>query len=119
MTNFDSLEHHALCHKALAEPLRLRILALLQQRESLCVCDLVKVLAQSQSSVSRHLAYLKNQQLVNAWRESNWVHYALQESHPFNAIMHDSLQQLSHLAVVQADLARLQEYEKKPRQCDL
>nr|HXK57067.1 metalloregulator ArsR/SmtB family transcription factor [Gammaproteobacteria bacterium] len=45
--------------KALSDETRLRILCLLLEGE-LCVCDIMAVLQLPQSTVSRHLAYLKN-----------------------------------------------------------
>ena len=49
--------------KALSDETRLRILALLVCGE-LCVCDLMAVLDLPQSTVSRHLAYLRHAGLV-------------------------------------------------------
>ena len=65
--------------KALSDPIRLRIVYLLLEKESLCVCEVVETLELSQSTVSRHLAYLKNSGLVRSWREGIWMHYALQK----------------------------------------
>ncbi|MEA1988851.1 MAG: metalloregulator ArsR/SmtB family transcription factor [Pseudomonadota bacterium] len=65
--------------KALSDPIRLRIVYLLLEKESLCVCEFVQTLNLSQSTVSRHLAYLKNSGLVKSWREGIWMHYALQK----------------------------------------
>lgn len=63
--------------KALSDPIRVRILHLLLQEESFCVCDLVEILQLKQSTVSRHLAYLKNAGLVESWREGVWMHYSV------------------------------------------
>jgi len=63
--------------KALSEPVRLRILALLLEKGELCVCDLVDTLNLSQSVTSRHLAYLRNNDIVTARREGVWMHYQL------------------------------------------
>jgi ArsR family transcriptional regulator len=62
--------------KALAEPVRLRILALLLDQER-CVCDLMAVLALPQSTISRHLAYLKNAGWVEGERRGVWMYYRL------------------------------------------
>lgn len=62
--------------KALSEPLRLRIMALLTEGE-LCVCDFTEVLSLPQSTVSRHMARLKAAGLVDDRREGKWVHYRL------------------------------------------
>lgn len=63
--------------KAFSEPVRLRILYLLLEREEVCVCDLVESLELTQSVVSRHLAYLKNNNLIEARRNGTWVHYKI------------------------------------------
>lgn len=117
MTKIRQLEQHALFHKALSEPIRLRLLALLSVRESLCVCDLVCVLKIQQSTVSRHLAYLKNQDLVESWREGNWMHYALDNSHLLQEVLRTSLTGLQTCSIIQEDLLALEDYEKTPREC--
>ena len=62
--------------KALADETRLRILTLLLEGE-LCVCDLMAVLQLPQSTVSRHLAYLKNSGWVDDRREGIWMFYSI------------------------------------------
>ena len=65
--------------KALADETRLRILALLTRRE-LCVCDLMAILDLPQSTVSRHLAYLRNSGWVEDRRQGVWMFYRLAEN---------------------------------------
>jgi ArsR family transcriptional regulator len=62
--------------RALADPLRLRILALLSGGE-VCVCHIHEALKIPQPTASRHLAYLRRAGLVDARREGMWVHYSL------------------------------------------
>lgn len=62
--------------KALSDETRLRILALLGAGE-LCVCDLMAVLELPQSTVSRHLATLRNAGLVEDRRQGVWMYYRL------------------------------------------
>lgn len=64
--------------KALSEEIRLRIIALLTGGE-LCVCDLMAVLDLPQSTISRHLSYLKNAGLVEGERRGVWMYYRLNE----------------------------------------
>lgn len=59
---------------ALADPTRLRILALLQQGE-VCVCDIHGSLDVPQPTASRHLAYLRRHGLVVGRKDGLWVHY--------------------------------------------
>lgn len=65
--------------KALSDETRLRILALLSSGE-LCVCDLMAALELPQSTVSRHLAYLRNAGLVDGERRRVWMFYRLKQS---------------------------------------
>lgn len=68
-------------HGALNEPLRLRLLRLLLERE-LCVCEMVRALKTPQYKVSRHLGILKKAGLVHDWREGTWVHYEIDPTLP-------------------------------------
>ena len=62
--------------RALADPTRLRILALLTGGE-VCVCHIHEALGIPQPTASRHLAYLRKAGLVEARREGLWMHYGL------------------------------------------
>jgi len=62
--------------KALSDETRLRIMGLLLGGE-LCVCVLVAVLELPQSTISRHLATLRNSGMVIDRREGVWMHYSL------------------------------------------
>lgn len=72
----DTLEVSTELFKAFADPVRLRILNLLDAGE-VCVCHLHEALDLPQSTVSRHLAYLRNRGLVVGRKEGLWVHYRL------------------------------------------
>ncbi len=80
-----NLNHYSSIFKALSEPVRLRITYLLLQQGELCVCDIVDALDLSQSVVSRHLAYLRNSDLVSARREGIWIYYQTIENDAFTA----------------------------------
>jgi ArsR family transcriptional regulator len=62
--------------KALAEPIRRRLLNLIGEQE-VCVCYFVEGLEAPQPTISRHLAYLRNVGLVQARRDGKWMHYSL------------------------------------------
>jgi ArsR family transcriptional regulator len=68
-------EHHGL-FSGLADPVRIRLLNLLAAGE-LCVCDLTGILGLPQSSVSRHLAYLRRARLVETQQKGKFAHYRL------------------------------------------
>ncbi len=68
--------------KALADETRLEMLALLVQREELCVCRFEEALDITQSKASRHLRYLLNAGLVSDRRDGVWVHYRIASDLP-------------------------------------
>ena len=70
------MEKLASYFKGLADGNRMRILNLLLHGE-LCGCDIQHVLGATQSTVSRHLSYLKNAGLVLDRRAGYRVYYRL------------------------------------------
>jgi len=66
--------------KALADPVRLRLLSLIADRGEVCACDLVVPLEISQPTVSHHLRTLFEADLVERERRGRWIHYRLVHS---------------------------------------
>ena len=62
--------------RAFSDETRLRILHLLKIEE-MCVGDLVSILELPQPTVSRHLSYLRNAELVETRKEGLWRFYRL------------------------------------------
>jgi len=63
-------------YRCLCDETRLRILHLLSIRP-LCVCHLQEVLGEPQVKISKHLAYLKAQEMAESRRYQNWMVYSL------------------------------------------
>lgn len=64
---------------ALADPIRLELLAQIAARGPLCVCHLQEDLAYSQSRISKHLGTLRRAGLVTTRREGTWIYYTVDE----------------------------------------
>jgi ArsR family transcriptional regulator, arsenate/arsenite/antimonite-responsive transcriptional repressor len=62
--------------RALSDPTRLEIIALLKPGEQ-CVCELTSALDAAQSRLSFHLKVLKDAGLVTDRRDGRWVYYTL------------------------------------------
>ena len=106
--------------KALADPIRLRILLLLAGEGELCVCDLMAVLDLPQSTVSRHLAYLKRACWLDGHRQGQWMYYRIRfESCPLCVDLLSILQQhAQENREAVADRANLAAFLKdKPYSC--
>ena len=71
------MKNIAAIFKSLEDETRLRIMALLLDEEELCVCHFMDVLQLPQSTVSRHLATLKNAGWLKDRRAGVWIHYSI------------------------------------------
>ena len=95
--------------QALADPTRLRILALLRQME-LSVGELAQVLGQSQPRVSRHLKILADAGVLERRKEGSWVFLTLvgaERVDPMFALI-DRWADAGTNALFSADVARLE-----------
>lgn len=68
--------------EACADETRRRILLLLLAQGELCVCDLFGALELPQPKVSRHLAVLRDANLLVSRKQGTWVHYRLNPEMP-------------------------------------
>ncbi len=62
--------------KALADENRVRAVMALQGKE-LCVCQLIELLGLAPSTVSKHMAILKQARLVESRKDGRWIFYRL------------------------------------------
>lgn len=69
------------CFEALADPTRLRMLALLRDGER-CVCEVMAHLGLSPSRASRNLNILKEAGLLQDRRQGQWVYYRINRHFP-------------------------------------
>lgn len=76
----DSFEKTSLLLKAMADPVRLRILYALTQ-EPLCVCELATLLAMSLPAVSHHLKLLSLAGFLKVRKEGKFACYYLRNEH--------------------------------------
>jgi ArsR family transcriptional regulator, arsenate/arsenite/antimonite-responsive transcriptional repressor len=70
------MRNFLLVTKAISNPVRARILKLLEAGE-LCVCDIILTLGFKQSTISKHINILKNAGLVSDRRDGTWIFYSL------------------------------------------
>ena len=95
--------------RALADPTRLRMVALLVGGE-VCVCHIHDALKIAQPTASRHLAYLRHAGLVETRKDGLWVHYRL-ASLPdavLRTLVDAAIHCAGHLDTVAADRKRLE-----------
>lgn len=93
--------------RAIAEPTRLRIIALLRHGEC-SVSDLCEILGQSQPRISRHLRLLGESGLITRHREGTWAFHRLTVDPSLTPIIDASIPD-DEDAVPRSDLERLGE----------
>ncbi|GAB6140877.1 metalloregulator ArsR/SmtB family transcription factor [Methylosoma difficile] len=102
--------------KSLADETRLRCMILLHKEGRLCVCELVTALNMSQPKVSRHLALLRQNQVLLDSREGQWVYYRINPdlSEWVSTVLSAMLLDEEIQPVLNQDFARLQAMEGRP-----
>jgi len=68
--------------RALAEPSRLRLVALLREHGTLCVCELEQITGLPQYTVSRHLGLLRRLSVLENERQGARIDYRLARDLP-------------------------------------
>lgn len=90
------LTYMANLYMALADKTRLRLLNLMRDQE-VCVGYFTDVLGDSQPKISRHLAYLRNADIVEARREGKWMHYRIKwpDDHQLSGVIDSALRSIA------------------------
>jgi DNA-binding transcriptional ArsR family regulator len=71
-----ALKARSYVYHAAADPMRLKILALLKDQD-LCVCVIRSVLDIADSKLSYHLNVLKKAGLIDGGKKGNWIVYSI------------------------------------------
>ena len=74
ITRNEDIERAAQSMKAMAHPLRLKILCTLGGQE-VSVQEIVELVGTSQSNISQHLAILRDKGILNSRKDANRVYY--------------------------------------------
>lgn len=75
--DIEQLEYAARRLKAIAHPLRIALISLLQDKDKLCVTDIYNKLGIEQATASHHLNILKINGILNCKREGKMMYYSL------------------------------------------
>ncbi|TMH93081.1 MAG: winged helix-turn-helix transcriptional regulator [Betaproteobacteria bacterium] len=81
----EQIEKMARAMRAIAHPLRLKILCVLGEHE-LSVQDIVEAVGTSQSNVSQHLAILREKRILSPRKSANHVYYSVSDQRTLQLI---------------------------------
>ena len=105
--------------KVLGDENRLRIINLLRQEE-LCVCEIEIILDTTQSNISRHLARLRNEEIVIFEKRAQWTYYQINpEFIEKNKLLYEFLVERMEINIdLTKDLEILTKYKESGLSCD-
>ncbi|MCP5416492.1 MAG: metalloregulator ArsR/SmtB family transcription factor [Chromatiaceae bacterium] len=103
-------------YAAIAHETRLRCLLLLLEYEELCVCELTHTIGAAQPTISRHLALLREAELVSDRREGLWIYYRVNPALPswVTQVLRETARGVAGLAPFADDLIALQAMPNRP-----
>ena len=96
--------------KTLSDETKVRILKVLQERDELCVCEIMQALNISQSRASRNLGILKDAGFVTDRRNGLWVYYSIskQKVNEYHQGINELMENwLNHEDIIKEDRKRL------------
>lgn len=101
-------------YKCLSDETRLRCLMLIEHENELCVCELTEALQAIQPKVSRHLAQLRQCELLIDRRQGQWVFYRINPSLPnwAKAVLKQTTAE--NAAFLKHNLAKLRRMRDRP-----
>jgi DNA-binding transcriptional ArsR family regulator len=82
----EQIEEAARAMKAIAHPLRLKILCVLGDQE-VSVQEIVEAVGTSQSNVSQHLAILRGKRVIRSRKNANRVFYSVSDRRTLQLIV--------------------------------
>jgi DNA-binding transcriptional ArsR family regulator len=85
ITHDDDIERASRSMKAMAHPLRLKILCTLGEEE-LSVQDIVEKVGTTQSNISQHLGILKDKGILASRKDANRVYYRVSDARTLRLI---------------------------------
>lgn len=77
LSHESDIDHASRALKAMAHPLRLKLLCVLGGAEEICVQKLVDMVGTSQSNISQHLSILRDKGILISRKDANKVYYRI------------------------------------------
>ena len=100
----------------LSHETRLRCVMLLMQHDELCVCELTHSIGAAQPHISRHLAQLRELDLLVDRREGLWIHYRINPALPgwVNDVLQSTFAGVKDLSPFKGDAVVLGRMPNRP-----
>ena len=76
---YDKMRRSSNIFRALAHPLRMRMVGIIWDKSSICVNEIFEALGIEQSLASQHLRILRQAQLVKTHRQGKFIYYTVDQ----------------------------------------
>jgi DNA-binding transcriptional ArsR family regulator len=113
MTTTTPIGRLVLIHKAIAHPIRLRLLAALRGGP-LCVCQMTVIVKLAASTVSEHLSELRKAGLIVDRKDGRWVEYRLSDRAVRDGVLEPLWPSLEQDVDAKADALLVRELRRIP-----
>jgi ArsR family transcriptional regulator, arsenate/arsenite/antimonite-responsive transcriptional repressor len=102
--------------RILGDLTRLRVIALLSREGELCVCELTHALGEIQPKISRHLALLREAEVVLDRRQGQWIYYRINPELPAwaRAVLAEAAEGVANQAPFNSDQLALSRMPDRP-----
>ena len=98
-------------YKVLSDETRIRIINLLY-RQDLCVCELVELLSLSQPKISKHIARLRQINLVTTERNEQYIYYRFNHQiSQYENVVKNMIAEVNSSGQYNDDITKLKEIE--------
>lgn len=87
-------EKALLVFKALADPIRLELLGVINTKDKMCVCELVERFDISQSKLSYHLKMLLEAKLLLVYPQGKWNFYSVNKDFLNNILTSEMIRKI-------------------------
>jgi DNA-binding transcriptional ArsR family regulator len=87
IANEADIHHASRALKAMAHPLRLKIMCILGSSDEVSVQDIVEAVGTSQSNISQHLSILRDKGILACRKDANKVYYRISEDKILHLMM--------------------------------
>ncbi len=81
------IHHASRALKAMAHPLRLKIMCILGSTDEFSVQDIVEMVGTSQSNISQHLSILRDKGILDSRKDANKVYYRISQKKILHLMM--------------------------------
>lgn len=96
--------------KSLSDETRVRILHLLQKQD-LCVCEMVEILDLDQPKISKHIAKIKQTDLITSSKNQQFVYYSINKESNLYPLLNEIFKSFASQDTLNQDADKLSKIE--------